>query len=1232
MTKTTFDPELIIELEKESGIQLKQREFNEILNNKESGYSVDEAGEVKGIAFYRVPMTSLPGSLVHFKKLEKLVLFQVEADDYSLLQEMKHLSFLDLSRNRIKDISFLTGLNNIANLYLGWNRLTDISSLRHLTGISGLDIRDNNLTDISPLSELRQLNSLDLQSNKLTDISALGGLSRLTYLNLNRNKIDDISSLHGLSNLTYLDAAGNQIADISALKDQVGLAYLNLSGNKIEEISPLRALINLTILNLSVNRIADISPIKMLRDLTDLDLSQNKITDISPLGGMIKLVVLNLGINQIIDISPLQTVKQLEELHLFFNQISDISPLQILAHLTELILLNNQISDISPLRTLTQLTSLNLSVNQISDISPLQTLIQLNRLNMGKNQISDISPLRALTKLPRLDLRSNQVSDISPIQTLTQLTELLLSNNKISDISPLRALTKLPRLDLHSNQVSDISPIQTLTQLTELLLSNNKIRDISPLRTLTHLDKLDLCKNEITHLPRDIALGKMDIYWENSYNYKGLNLYGNPLESPPVEIVMQGPSAVRNYFEQLAKESLLLLESKLLIVGGGEVGKTTLMRKLLDNVFVVVPGQEPTTHGIKIKPWRLSCSLENDTQPSRDISLSIWDFGGQAIYHSTHQFFLTKRSLYLFVWEARKEEDTGPFDYWLNIIKLLSDNSPVIVVMNKADLRLKHLDEASYAGAFPNIVDFIQVSCLTGDGIAQLTETIRRALCHMHHLKDELPKSWLDIRRLLEQEQKNYIDRPRYYDICAGVDLENYVADFVGDYLHDLGTILYFQKDPVLKDIVILNPEWATEAVYKLIDTREIIANKGRFSINLLPQTWDPAAYPADKHHSLMRLMEKFELCFHVLDSDDYIIPQLVPAMRPDIDFPRFRLPGALRLQYRYVFMPAGIVSRFIARNHYLICEEKYWQNGVQLIYEDTSALLLGDPVKRMLTVSVTGPQGSELLHIIRNQLQYIHGTLNMTLEAGHYFEEVPCNCTQCAGSTDPHVYPFEVLKKTADQNQALTCFKSYRTVSPALLLKGYQPPPPAATLRETLLELLMGLQGIAGHMRTEEDSRTAFLAQLLRVRDYHVNEQAPRGCSEKGRDLGRLDMEIRSADGKPVAILEAFNLDSFERAVIERHVQKIFGYDANGLPENVILVYGEAADFNELWRKYFEFLAQVKFPYPLVGRIEEEKTGAADIKSARTRHRRNDEETDLIHLFVNLFQRPKRKEERGKR
>ena len=1185
MATLTEDLALIKQLEQETGIQLPERPFKDLTKEKKSGYSLNESGEIDSIAIYQVYMTTLPATIVHFKKLEKLVLFNVLATDYSLLKEMGRLSLLDLSYSEIKDISFLAGLTNLTSLYLGGNRISDISFLSQLTGLAGLDLRSNGLVDISPLQKLKKLRTLDLQYNELTNISPLQGLNRLSYLNVNWNKIADLSPLRGLSNLTYLQLAGNQINDIAVLKELGGLVYLNVSNNQIKDITPLRTLNDLSILVLNGNLITDISSIQELKNVRDLDLSVNKIADIS----------------------PLQSFTQLKELRLSTNQITDISPLQ----------------------SLTLLNVLHLSKNQITDISPLQAFTQLNFLWLSDNQITDISPLQFLTQLKKLRLSSNQITDIFSLQSLTQLENLTLGTNQIENISPLQALTKLMSLRIAKNKIVDISPLSRLTRLTRLWLDDNEIIDIFPLTAKTNWNILNLRNNRIIKLPSSFASGKIKINWKDDSS-AGITLYNNPLEVPPVEIVKQGTPAVRHYFEQLDKGSTLLLESKLIIVGQGEVGKTTLMRKLLNNDFLVVPNQEPTTHGIKIEPWSVSCSLENDSEPQRDITLSIWDFGGQAIYHSTHQFFLTKRSLYLFVWEARKEEEIGSFDYWLNVIKLLSNNSPVIVVMNKADVRQKVIDEASYKNTFPNIVRFIPVSCVTGLGIDVLTKTIHDTLAQMSHLKDLLPKVWLDVRPLLHQEQKNYIPSSRFYDICNTIDLQSHEANIVGEYLHDLGTILYFQKDALLKDIVILNPEWATEAVYKLIDTKEIIENKGRFSGHLLPNIWDQKDYPADKYPTLMRLMEKFELCFRVLDSEDYIIPELVPAKRPDIDFPSFQSPHALKLQFRFAFMPAGIVSRFIARNHYLIDNEKYWQNGVQLIYEESTALILGDPVKRLLTVSVFGPAPTQLLHIIRNQLLHIYLTLNMNATEGHYSEEVPCNCHQCTTSpTEHYAFPFQVLKKTAEQNQMLMCYKSYLPVSPAQLLKGYQPPQPAATLSQTLIHVLSGLQGIAGHMRTEEDSRTAFLAELLRVRGYFINEQAPRGRSQAGLDLGQLDMEIRGADGKQMAILEAFNLKYLDKKVISDHVQKIFGYDASGLKENYILVYGESAQFNDLWRKYLDYLPQVPFPYPLIGKIDEQHTDYAEIKSARSRHRRNDTETVLIHLFVNLSNRPQKKKKK---
>nr|WP_225894080.1 hypothetical protein [Atlanticothrix silvestris] len=85
------------------------------------------------------------------------------------------------------------------------------------------------------------------------------------------------------------------------------------------------------------------------------------------------------------------------------------------------------------------------------------------------------------------------------------------------------------------------------------------------------------------------------------------------------------------------------------------------------------------------KFWVERIYLKNQvifTQPNgEDFRVNIWDFGGQEIYHQTHQFFLSKRSLYALVADTRKENTD--FYWWLNVVELLSDNSPVIIIKNE---------------------------------------------------------------------------------------------------------------------------------------------------------------------------------------------------------------------------------------------------------------------------------------------------------------------------------------------------------------------------------------------------------------------------------------------------------------------------------------------------------------------------------------------------------------------
>lgn len=172
----------------------------------------------------------------------------------------------------------------------------------------------------------------------------------------------------------------------------------------------------------------------------------------------------------------------------------------------------------------------------------------------------------------------------------------------------------LQRLDLDSNQ---------LTTLPDSIWQ------------LTNLQRLDLGFNRLTTLP--------DSIWRLT-NLQKLDLRNNPLQDPPPEIAVQGIDAIRTYFAERAAnpDDIGLYESKLLLVGEGRVGKTSLSKSLRIPNYQLE--DEQSTEGIDIQTWTIP---KAETGLEEDFRLNVWDFGGQEIYHATHQFFLTRRSLAL---------------------------------------------------------------------------------------------------------------------------------------------------------------------------------------------------------------------------------------------------------------------------------------------------------------------------------------------------------------------------------------------------------------------------------------------------------------------------------------------------------------------------------------------------------------------------------------------------------
>ena len=172
------------------------------------------------------------------------------------------------------------------------------------------------------------------------------------------------------------------------------------------------------------------------------------------------------------------------------------------------------------------------------------------------------------------------------------------------------------------------------------------------------------------------------------------------------------PATIFNYYLQhLTGQKKPLNEAKMLLVGQGSVGKTSLVKRLVENTF---DPHENKTEGIDIKPWQVTVDAE-------EIRLNVWDFGGQEIMHATHQFFLTKRSLYLLVLDVRLSEEENRVEYWLKMIQSFGGESPIIIVGNKIDQQPLDLDRRGLQTKNEkNIKDFVEISCETGDGIEKL--------------------------------------------------------------------------------------------------------------------------------------------------------------------------------------------------------------------------------------------------------------------------------------------------------------------------------------------------------------------------------------------------------------------------------------------------------------------------------------------------------------------------------
>ncbi|MFI7601557.1 COR domain-containing protein [Actinoplanes sp. NPDC049681] len=597
-------------------------------------------------------------------------------------------------------------------------------------------------------------------------------------------------------------------------------------------------------------------------------------------------------------------------------------------------------------------------------------------------------------------------------------------------------LPRLTSLDLVHNDLSRLpAAVERARELTSLDLSYNTFGHVPDgVWELPRLTRLDLSCCPLEWIPADIL--HLDHLTELNLTYHGEQHWLQApippsLVVPPPEVAANGLEAIKSYWLQRREAGQdYLSEAKLLIVGEPGAGKTSLAKKILNPLYALRHTEE-TTEGIDVFTWRFPAVVrvvesEGERLLERDFRVNIWDFGGQEIYHATHQFFLTKRSVYVLVSDERRE-DTD-FQYWLEVVNLLSGGSPLLVVQNRKHGRTQALDLGTLRQAYPNLVGTLSLDLSDNSGLEAAVGRIRRELESLPHIGTALPKTWRDVRTTLEKNTRDYITAEEFFGICRAHGFVR--ADDMrqlGGFLHDLGICLYFQDDPLLRKTVILKPEWGTGAVYRVLDDEEIINAHGVFGRAALQRIWHEPMYQ-DMHDELIRLMVKFALCYPVPGSDIYVAPQLLTPTKPEYDWED---RGSLSLRYEYAVMPKGIVRRVIVELHDLIEGDAVWRTGVVLAYRTSRAEIVEDYHRRRLRLRVTGPDRHTLLAVIDRALVRIHRSYP-EIRVTKYR---PCDCEVCAVAEEPTMFAIAELADFARTDDRIQCRASRRMMDPKALL-----------------------------------------------------------------------------------------------------------------------------------------------------------------------------------------------------
>lgn len=468
--------------------------------------------------------------------------------------------------------------------------------------------------------------------------------------------------------------------------------------------------------------------------------------------------------------------------------------------------------------------------------------------------------------------------------------------------------------------------LQCFRNLTQIGLDsfNNAVLDLPEwLGSFTKLKKVSLKRCQIRSIPYSLVQLRLPFHIKGSHR-DGILLNGAELKEENIELFTQPQKEIDAYYRRYhalhAGDKIeKVRECKVIFLGDGSVGKTSLIDRITCPEKTFSTGTLPTD-GVKMVKWKTEIEGE-------EFTIRFLDFGGQEIMHSMHRCFLTTHTVYVVVCDSRDDAEVDiSAARWVETVNTFAEGSPVIVALNKADLNPSAaVNEVALKSRNPNIVRILNTSALTELNLEVLKEEILRyAPSCVENYRSSA--DWLGVKRELEDmmsPEVHYITDQQYRDICKnhGIENESMLQDML-TWFKELGVAYSYdpdEKDNSVQGIRVLDPEWLTNGIYRLI----LRTPQGGF-LNIVEIEEDMAvSYPGDikeyeytknETQFVLYVMRKFEIS-HPLNDGTEMIPAKMEKTPPHL-INEFPVKGSVHLRWSGHYLPNNLVHRFIIRRH----------------------------------------------------------------------------------------------------------------------------------------------------------------------------------------------------------------------------------------------------------------------------------------------------------------------------